>query len=365
MATLDKEFEVDQQFLEDNDSLYVLPLKFVPFETGALRRCRLIKTYSLNTAVEVYSGGENGRGYFELEDVLEGRANSAFGWPDSGHHPDIDILNVLGSLNSYDVFNLRVKFGKFEIEYEGNDYLCLSSDMERELTVYMRQFTRPLIQTVFGDTGKEAATVSDIVDLLRNPDSREAMGNLKRLAERLEVDVDEIPAFLVEFSDVYLAVSFYKHYADRISVMNAKLFAELQVVRKNIGWKADPEQNRICDESKSRIHGLLMEVFRRLDVYERETKDFWFDLNAERFRNMQVLLNDSQDVIGGILCGLGVKLARWRERFPTDDHGGVNTRIEAIQNELLPGLSGLALLATTGQRRIEPNEPVDQERMKA
>lgn len=356
MATKVAEFEVDQQFLEDNDSLYVLPLKFVPFQTSALRRCRLIKTYPMHTAVEVYAHGEHGRGYFLLDDILDGGANMTFGWPEGEDHPDLDILRVLGGLKSYDVFNLRIKFRQSNIEYEGNDYLCLSTAMEEELTVYMREFTRPLIQTIFGELGKEAESVGDIVDLLRNPDSQDAMENLKRLAARLETSLDEIPAFLNEFSDVYLAVSYYKHYADRISVMNAKLSAELLNVREGIAWKGDAEQNRICEDAKSRIQGLLMEVFRRLDVYERETKNFWADLSAERFRDIQLLLQDSQNVIGGVLCGLGVKLARWRERFPTDEHGAATTRMEAIQNELYPGLAELAKLATTGTRSMDPRD---------
>lgn len=354
--------EIDSDFLRDNDSLYVLPLKFVPFETAALRRCRLIKTYPLDTAVEVYAHGEQGRGYFLLDDLLDGGANATFGWDDDEHHPDQGMLRVLGNLKSYDVFNLRLKFRQYNIDYEGNEYLCLSSEMEQELTVYMRQFTRPLIQTIFGEHGKEsdAQSVGDIVGLLRNPDSAEAMENLRRLAERLQTTLDDIPAFLHEFSDVYMAVSYYKHYADGISVMNAMLSQELRDAREAIAWKRDLELDRFCTDTKSRLDGLLMEVFRRLDLYETGTKNFWADLNAERFRDIQFLLRDSQDVIGGILCGLGVKLARWRERFPSAEHGGPASRLDAIQNELSPGIDDLARLATTGARSLESRDVREQ-----
>ena len=49
-----EEDDLDAEFLRDNDSLYVLPLKFIPLNTSSLRRSRLVKTFSLETAVEVF-----------------------------------------------------------------------------------------------------------------------------------------------------------------------------------------------------------------------------------------------------------------------------------------------------------------------
>ena len=350
MATKLAETEILEDFLRDNDSLYILPLKYVPFETAALRRCRLIKTYPFDTAVEVYAHGEQGRGFFLLDDLLDGGANSLFGWDDDRPHPDLKLLKILGGLHSYDVFNLRIKLRQFNIDYQGNEYLELSEGMQSELTVYMRQFTMPLIQTVFGEQGRQAGSIENIVDLLRHPDSAEAMDNLKRLARRLRTNLEDIPTFLTEFSDVYMAVSYYKHYADTISVMNATLTQELRNIPETLSCKSEAKIAQQCEDANSRMRGLLMEVFKRLDVYERETKNFWADLDAERFRRIQVLLKDSQTVIGGVLCGLGVKLARWRERFPTQEFGAAATRLDAVENELYPGLDKLSVLATTGSR---------------
>lgn len=304
--------------------------------------------------MEIYAHGENGRGYFLLEDLAAGRANAMFNWPDGEPHPDIELLRVLDNLKSYDVFNLRIKFREFNIDYEGNDYLKLSHQLEQELAVYMRQFTLPLIQTIFGDNDRELDSVGDIIGLLKNPDSEDARENLRILADRLQIGIGDIPEFLREFSDVYLAISYYKNYADQISVMNASLSEDFNSMEANFSWKADPQIARLCGEAKSKIRGLLMEVFRRLDIYEQETRDFWNDLNAVQFRNIQFLLRDSQTAIGGILCGLGVKLTRWQERFPKAENGAPAVRFEALQNELFPGLDDLAKLATTGTRSVEP-----------
>tara|TARA_R110000868_G_scaffold99535_7_gene273937 strand:+ start:302 stop:1417 length:1116 start_codon:yes stop_codon:yes gene_type:complete len=339
--------EAEREFLEDNDSLYVLPLKYMPLETGALRRGRLVKTFSLNSAIEMFKTGDYGRGIIMVEDLVDGSSDAMFGWEceDGEEHPDVALLRLLGDLHSYDIFNLRINLRDHNIDYEGKEYLQLSGDMKAELAVYMRQFTLPLIQTVFGEGEAAIYAEDDIADLFRNPDSADAIDNLRRLSKKLGVKMSDIPRFLDEFSDVYLAVSYYKHYADSIAVMNSLVMQEMDAIHESLKWKCDPDIEKVCTRTKEIMKSLFWEVYQRLDVFERETKDFWGDLNANRFRDVQWLVRDSQTMIAGVLCGLGVKLARWRERFPTSEHGSANLRFEALQNEFLPGLRRISRLA--------------------
>ena len=143
--------DIDADFLRDNDSLYVLPLKFIPLNTSSLRRGRLVKTFSLETAVEVFRVSDQGRGFFLMEDLLKGDVSGLFNGSSSNQaQSDSDMLTLLTSLHSYDIYNLRIKFRENNIEYKNSEYLQLSEDKKQELTVYMRQFTAPLIQTIFG-----------------------------------------------------------------------------------------------------------------------------------------------------------------------------------------------------------------------
>lgn len=337
----------DREFLEDNDSLYTLPLRFVPLQSKALRRGRLVKTFSLDSAIELFKSGDYGRGIMMIDDLVEGNANEMFGWDcgDDEEHPDVTLLRILGDLHSYDVYNLRINFRDHNIDYEAAEYLRLSDDMTAELAVYMRQFTLPLIQTVYGEAESSVYEEDDVAGLFRNPDSAEAKANLRRLSEKLGIGMSEIPSFLDEFSDVYLAVSYYKHYADNISVMSSVVMREIDEIHKSLKWKADPEIEKVCTRTREIVKSLLLEVYQRLDIFERETKDFWVDLDGNRFRDMKWLVRDSQKMIAGVMCGLGVKLARWRERFPTPEHGSSNVRLEALQNEFLPGLKQISGLA--------------------
>lgn len=345
MDGLTREALEDLEFLRDNDSLYVLPLRHVPLETPALRRGRLVKTFPLDTAVEIvrYDGG---MGFFLIEDLLSGGVDEIFGWEEGHKHADAEIIRVLATLNSYDVYNLRIKFKQHNIDYEGYEYLQLSPDMQKELSVYMREFTRPFIETVFCADALKENPDRDIVSLLQDPDNGDTLQNLQRLSAKLHVHTDEIPKFLDEFSDVYLAVSYYKHYADRGGVMNTSLMEELSKLPEDLKWKHDPEVERGCIETREFMRALFFQVYAKLEEFERETKLFWVDLNPDRFRQLQRLIRESQSMIAGVLCGVGVKLSRWREQFPTAEHGNAGRRYDVMRSEIRPGMGRLMWLAT-------------------
>lgn len=353
-SSVNTEQEEDRDFLRDNDSIFTLPLKYVPLQTTSLRRSRLTKTYSLDTAVEMFQYSDGLRAYFLIDDLLKGALNEQFGWPPGREAHDAKILKTLASLNSYDVYNLRINFRDAGIDYEGVEYLQLSAAMKSELSVYMRQFTQPLVKLVFGadDIGESQET--DIIDLFRNPGADEPANNLKILAKKLHIETATLPDFLHDFSEVYMAISYYKNYADNIGVMNAVFMSELDQLYKSLEWKSDPDIHKICINTKEVMKSIFFEVYQRLDVFERETRDFWSDLNPARFRDLEWMLRDSQAMIGGVLCGIGRKLAGWRERFPTPDHGSSPQRYEVLKNEFRPGLDLLVQLAAADLRAAKP-----------
>ena len=350
VAVVDDEPELteEQQFLRDNDSLFVLPLRHVPLETSTLRRGRLVKNFALEPVVEVFRYPEFGRGYFLVEDLANRKTDSILGWEVSGRtHPDARLLHVLGGLHSYDVYSLRIRLRELEIEYEGIEYLTLSWEMKKELAVYMRQFTLPLLNTIYGET--DTSNETDVIELFRNPSTVEARVNLERFARKLNIETDAIADFLEMFADVYLAISYYRHYTDQISKEAALLFSELDDIVNELRWRGDLNIMVVCNHTKQILKALLTQVFGRLDVYERETRNFWKDLDPDRFRYLRDLVRESQVTIAGVLCGIGVKLAGWRERFPMNAKRGMHSKYEAVQTDLRPGLEKLLRLVSTGE----------------
>jgi hypothetical protein len=288
----------------------------------------------------------HGRGFFLMEDILEGGGCEMFGWQvDAKDHPDFALLEVLANLHSYDIFNLRIQFRKHGIDCDQNEYLCVSDEMKLELNVYMRQFTLPLIQTIFGDSVAAEHSDGDIVGLFRNPGASDAQRNIEHMAKKLRIRREELPKFLDDFSDVYLAISYYKLYADRIGMMNSVFMQELDDIRDTLKWKGDPLVEKYCNNTKEMVKALFLEIFQRLDFFERETRGFWSDLDANRFHDVMWMVKDSQEMIAGVLCGLGTKLSGWREKFPTPEIGGTVKRFEVLRYEFCPGLPKLLELA--------------------
>ena len=80
----------------DRDSLHILPLSIIPFETSALKQALLIKNVRLKSVVEIFSGISTGSGQLDIRAV-----GKEFGWEKS--HPDMVVLHKLAGLNSYDV----------------------------------------------------------------------------------------------------------------------------------------------------------------------------------------------------------------------------------------------------------------------
>ena len=84
------------------DSLFVLPLDIIPFQTEGLLRSKLIKNHHLLGVIELFSERETGSGQISVEDL-----HDHFHWKEGLAHPDLKILSKLAPLPSYDVYSLR------------------------------------------------------------------------------------------------------------------------------------------------------------------------------------------------------------------------------------------------------------------
>jgi len=75
----------------------------------------------------------------------------------------------------------------------------------------------------------------------------------------------------------------------------------------------------------------------------------WDNITAQKFRDIRGHVISAQKTIGGVLCGLGIKLSAWEERFPKSDIGGPIARSEMLFAEILPGLDKLNALENEGR----------------
>ncbi len=314
------------------DALHILPMAMLPVATPGLRRAKLIKNARLETVVEIFHDRQAGSGQVAAEHLA-----SVF----PGHKAELraDMLQIgkLTRLNSFDIYTLRKELRRLGIAVNDATHLRLSDKRRSELTTYMTAFTRPLMQQVYGSDDKPISDVTDILQMLANPDREEALRNLRLLSEKLKVQLTEIPAFLEDYGDVFLSLAYFRNCLDTI-VPDVQRFMKWAAESRESDMVArDRNVLRMLDEVRSKLTDITTSLTGRFEAFDRRSKDFWRDISAESFRAVRQQIESHHVTIGGVLCGLAVKMALWKERFPQGG-GGPQKRVEFIRSEIMPGL---------------------------
>ena len=339
----------EEQFRRDLDSLYVMPLRILPFASTGLQRAKLVKDSRLKTAIEIFSNKATGTGLVYLDDMVA----ETFGMSRQEFKADQAILARLGRLNSFDVYSLRICLRELKIEVESNAYLDLSSEKKGELADYMKAFTMPLIKQVYGSADIDVEGAGDIVKLFSDPDVEVAIQKLRRLSDILEIGLQDIPKFLEDFSDIYLSLAYYQQYLDDITPKITVFIDELRVLKTNWQLRQDLRLMNSCNALEASLNDLIASVTGRFEAFSHDTDKMWENINAERFRKVEALIKAHHSTIGGILCGVGSKMNVWRSAFQDADAGGPIGRSEVIMSEIAPGLGKIIKLDAASPLTIE------------
>ncbi len=328
-------------FISDNDSLYVMPLRIMPFKTAKLRRGRLIRNAMFKPAIEIYRSADGASGQILIEDVTPEFAAKNFGWPTNEIHPDYELLHKLARLTSYDIYSLRILFREHDIPVESEEYLQLSGDMKAKLNRYMRAFTAALIRQVYGEDIAGNLEANEIIDLFRDPDGGETLRNLQIMAKSLELEVSDIPVFLENFADVYLAISYYQNYLDDIVPKMVDMVTDIEDLSKNWQMKQDAHLMSACTGLITVLGDITSSTTGRFETFHKLTDNMWGKLTADSFKKTEQIINGYRTSIAGVLCGLGIKINAWKERFPMRDAGSPQARAEFLISSIRPGMEAI------------------------
>jgi hypothetical protein len=331
---------------EARDSLHILPLKIIPLETPGLQRSRLIKNVRLETVVEMFNDRTTGSGQVKIPHVP-----NSFESYKSEVERDLVKLLRLSQASSFDVYSLRIELRRLEVDINNHQELTLSDRKKSELTVYMKSFTHPLIQHIYGNANLDIQDVSDIIKMFASPNRDEAIKNLKMMAERLQVDLVEIPTFLEEYGDIFLSLAYFRRCIDEV-VPEVQRFVEwMNEIRSSSEVTRDKRLVKTIETTGADITEISALITGRFESFDRKSKDFWTDINADTFRAIRKLITAHHVTIGGVLCGLAVKMDLWKHRF-ANGGGGPNRRIDFVKSEILPGLNQIKQLEHSA-RHIE------------
>ncbi len=320
---------------EDRDALHVLPLSILPFQTPSLSRARLIKNGRLSSVVELFQGQGIGSGQMDVEDLAKD-----YGWVGKGRrrHPDLVMLRKLAPLPSYDVYSLRILFREEGLEVNSIDDLKLSDGKTKELTKYMTQFTRPLIQQIYGKDEMEVQTFDDLVGLFQNPDFNVVREKLNTLANKLRIKMRDVPKFLEDYGDVFLSLSYYRSCLDALEPIIDEFMDSMDEIRDNFQLRSNQNLMNTCQVIEAAINELLAAISGRFETFDRYTNGMWDDLSAERFRTVKKFIEEYHTTIGGCLCALTVKMNAFAALFPSPTVGGPIKRGEFIMSEMKQGI---------------------------
>ena len=315
----------------DRDSLHILPLSIIPFETSALKQALLIKNVRLKSVVEIFSGIGTGSGQLDIRAV-----GKEFGWEKS--HPDMVVLHKLAGLNSYDVYSLRILLRAHGIEIENYDDLKLSNSKNQKLTSYMREFTHPLIVQIYGSDDMSIKEFKDVISLFQNPDLKAAIEKLKIMADKLGIEIDQVPVFLEDCGDIFLSFAYYRRCLEEIEPIIDNFLTSLEEIQSNYQLKTDKNLMHTCVTLHSTIKGLVMALNARFKHFDHYTKDMWDNLTAERFREVERMITNYHTTIGGALCSLSVKMNTWDQLFPSEESVGPTRLAEFIMSDMKQGI---------------------------
>jgi hypothetical protein len=330
----------------DMDSLFVLPLHIIPLETPALARARMIKNARLFSVIEMFEDLSTGSGQVEVRDLPK-----LFGWdPEKGVHPDMLILRKLSAMESYDVFSLRILLREHGIPVNQQDALKLSEEKNKQLTSYMTKFTHPLIMQIYGDDNLVINSFDDVIKLFRDPDLKKAKERLQKMADKLGISMLDVPKFLEDYGDIFLSLSYYRQCLDRLAPLLEVFISSMYEIRNNYQLKQDPNLLKTCSMMESTINELSAAITGRFENFDRSTKAMWNDISAERFDKVKALIESYHTTIGGVLCGLTVKMNAWIRLFPKPTSGGPIKRAEFIMSEMRQGLDNI--------KKIEDSAPM-------
>jgi len=257
-------------------------------------------------------------------------------------HPGCDddqaLIVKLAAIPSFDVYTMRMSLPALGIEVKDED-LELTEDMRKELGQYSRDFTLPLVATIFGD---DSGTDSDdLVRMFRDPDLKRVHARLRLMSKKTGIPVEGLPEFLQEYQQVYLSTSYFKHSFNSVLPEIIRCVGWLNELKSHHEVSASPLTQGSCERVLDAIQILTASVSLRLEKFKDEFELFWKNMSADSFRRLTKAIEDNHAATGASLCGLMVKIRNWSKEFPDNDRGGSARRITYVMQEMEPGLERL------------------------
>jgi hypothetical protein len=297
----------------------------------------------METAVELYNDPIAGSLQIYPEDIADQIAAPS---------RDQEIINQLAGLHSYDVYSLRASLKKLGIEVAETEQLDLSKDMKVALADTTVQFTRPLIEKIFGAGQASATDAQALQKIFRDPDVSRVRENLKTMQQATGIPLEDIPKFLEEYSDVFLSVAYYKFSFDNIGKDVDRFLLWIKDLQAHRDVSSTPQTAAHCKKVEDTMRFLISSIRERLMRFQVSFETFWQKINRDSFKDLRHQIDENHSSMGSILCGLSVKMNGWAKEFPDNNVGGPQKRAKFVVTDMEPGLEKLKTLEAEARKAL-------------
>jgi hypothetical protein len=319
------------------DSLRILPLSIIPLETAPLQRARIVKNLHLHGVVEIFQGEHTGSGQLETDQL-----SAYFGWDPNKEHSDLQRIRALANLSSYDIYSLRIELRRLGIDVNDHKGLTLSEEKSKELAGYMKSFTGPLLQQVYGGGDKNIQDFSQLVGMFASPNKADAQKNLQKLANKLEIDLLEVPTFLEDYADTFLSLAYFKECLDDVVPKVMCFLDNIGDLKSNMQLQRTAGFLETCNLMEPQLNSIITSITGRFERFDQHTKNLWDDISASSFHRIRKLIKSHHKTVGGVLCGLTTKMDAWETKFGTNSQGAaVVARSDFIMSDMRHGIARL------------------------
>lgn len=325
--------------VSDQDSIDTLSLSMIPLTSQTLKSARLVKNSRLETQLELMNDPVAGSLQIRPEDVAQQ-------FP--GSKEDAKIITSLSQLNSYDVYSLRTSLKKLGVQVD-NTVLELSESMKDRLDNYAIEFTRPLLRAIFGRDGVDE---QNLLKVFRDPDRALVAQRLKLLAEKTDMPIEDLPKFLESYNDIFLSVAYYRHSFESAVPDINRFWLWLGDLKSKREVAGSPRTMASCKKVEESLRFLSSSIRERLGSFKGAFEVFWDDMNRDSFERLRKEIEGNHVGMGGVLCGLVVKMRRWSQEFPDNNVGGPTTRAGFVLSEMEPGLEHLKEMENEARNSI-------------
>ncbi|MFZ5835142.1 MAG: hypothetical protein ACOY2B_07140 [Pseudomonadota bacterium] len=214
----------------------------------------------------------------------------------------------------------------------------------------MKSFTAPLIRQIFGAANTDVHDFESMVAMFKNPDREEALRNLRLMAAQLNIELYEVPKFLEDYADTFLSLAYFQEILDGLIPRTRNFLADLAALRSGYGLKHNAFFARGTQSLDKEISSIITSIVGRFDGFNTHSRSMWENITAENFERTRALISAHHMTVGGVLCGLTVKINGWEESFKgLSIEQQQRRRGEYILTEIRPGIDQIEALEASAR----------------